>query len=108
MPEDKTRSRLVQSDQSGRTTRRTHRHTDKFPLSSNQNPSYGLLDDLQTDHLRLVQSHPSDGLLDELQTDHLRLVQSNPSESHQRNPQEIQVIQMVTDHMSDKIQKPLT
>ena len=71
-------------------------------------PLDGLSDDLQMDHLSLVQSHPLDRLSDDLQTDHLSLIHSHPSERHWRNPQEIQVIRMVTDNTSDKIQKPLT
>ena len=55
VPEDKSDtslygqvSFLIQSDQSRRTTSRTHRHTEKLPLFSNQNPLDGPLDDLQT------------------------------------------------------------
>ena len=54
-------SLLVQSDSSGRTTRRTPRHTDKL-LQLNQSKGFGASFGRTTrQKLRLSQSHPSDG-----------------------------------------------
>ena len=54
-------SLLVQSDSSGRTTRRTPRHTDKL-LRLSQSKGFGASFGQTTrQNLRLSQSHPSDG-----------------------------------------------
>ena len=96
-----------------------HHHTDQIPLSPNQIPSERTSDGtssvssnhiVRTDHPSdelfvsanhiVWTDHPSDGLF--VSANHILWT------DFRTNPQEIQVIRMVTDHTSDDIQKLLT